>query len=75
MKTDDDGYETGEIEKITIANPGTGYENTYNGGAPSITSFYGAPNPLTVNNSVTLNWNVVNADEVSLQIEGYTAYL
>ena len=38
----------------------------------SITSFYGAPNPLTVNNSVTLNWNVVNADEVSLQIEGYT---
>ena len=72
MATDDDGYETGELSGITIANPGTGYESTYNGGAPSITSFYGAPNPLTVNNSVTLNWNVVNADEVSLQIEGYT---
>ena len=72
MKTDDNGYDTGEIEKITIANPGTGYENNYNGGAPAVTAFYGAPNPLTVNNSVTLNWNVVNADEVSLQLEGYT---
>ena len=72
MKVDENGYETGEIEKIKIENPGSDYDNTFTGGAPVITSFYGAPNPISVNSSVSLSWNVVNADEVSLGISGLT---
>ena len=42
------------------------------GGSPNITSFYGGPNPIVVNNSITLQWNVVNADIVTLL--GYDSY-
>jgi len=71
METDDDGFSTGVVSDIVIINPGYGYDDTYNGGAPVITSFTGAPNPLVVGNSVSLSWNVTNADTVSLGIAGY----
>lgn len=71
METDDDGYPTGSVSDIVINDPGYGYDDTYNGGAPVITSFTGAPNPLVVGNSVSLSWNVSNADTVSLGIAGY----
>ena len=72
MGTDDDGYPTGEVVDIVLNTPGYGYTDTYNGGAPVITSFKGAPNPVVVGNSVSLSWNVANADTVSLGIAGYT---
>ena len=72
MGTDNDGYLNGQVESITINNPGSGYEDTYTGGSPNITSFYGGPNPIVVNNSITLQWNVINADIVTLL--GYDSY-
>jgi len=72
MGTDEDGYPTGIVDEIVMNTPGYNYDSTYNGGAPVITSFYGAPNPLVVGNSVSLSWNVTNADTVSLGIAGYT---
>ena len=72
MGTDEDGYPTGVVDDIVLTNPGYNYDDTYNGGAPVITSFSGAPNPLVVGNSVALSWNVANADTVSLGIAGYT---
>ena len=72
LGTDDEGYSTGVVTEIVLNNPGSGYNDDYNGGAPVITSFKGAPNPLVVGNSVSLTWNVTNADTVSLGIEGYT---
>ena len=72
MGTDDDGNTTDSISYISLNNVGSDYNSTYNGGAPVIPTFYGAPNPLTVNNSVTLNWNVTNADKVSLV--GYSGF-
>ena len=72
MGTDEDGYPTGVVDDIVLTNPGYNYDDTYNGGAPVITLFNGAPNPLVVGNSVTLSWNVANADTVSLGIVGYT---
>ena len=70
--TDDEGFPNGVVTEIVLNNPGSGYNDDYNGGAPVITSFKGAPNPLVVGNSVSLTWNVTNADTVSLGIEGYT---
>jgi len=67
METDDDGYETGGISDIVIDNPGSGYEIGFNGGAPVIQTFFGSPNPLIVNGSITLNWDVVNADKVFIK--------
>ena len=72
MGTDEDGYPTGIVDEIVMNTPGYNYDSTYNGGAPVITLFYGAPNPLVVGNSVSLSWNVTNADTVSLGIAGYT---
>ena len=72
LEVDNDGYETGGVGGITITNPGTGYDDTFIGGNPSITSFIGAPNPIVVNNSITLTWNVINADTVELL--GYDEY-
>ena len=72
LGTDDDGYSNGVVEEIVLTNSGSGYDDTYTGGAAVITSFTGAPNPLVVGNSVSLSWNVANADTVSLGIEGYT---
>ena len=70
LGTDEDGFSNGVVEEIVLNNPGSGYSDDYNGGAPVITSFKGAPNPLVVGNSVSLTWNVTNADTVSLGIEG-----
>lgn len=70
--TDDEGFPNGVVTEIVLNNPGSGYNDDYNGGAPVITTFKGAPNPLVVGNSVSLSWNVTNADTVSLGIEGYT---
>ena len=70
--TDGEGFPNGVVTEIVLNNPGSGYNDDYNGGAPVITSFKGAPNPLVVGNSVSLSWNVTNADTVSLRIEGFT---
>jgi len=72
LGTDEDGFSNGVVEEIVLNNPGSGYSDDYNGGAPVITSFKGAPNPLVVGNTVNISWNVTNADTVSLGIEGYT---
>ena len=72
LGTDEDGFNNGVVEEIVLNNPGSGYGDDYNGGAPVITSFKGAPNPLVVGNTVNISWNVTNADTVSLGIEGYT---
>jgi len=72
LGTDEDGFNNGVVEEIVLNNPGSGYSDDYNGGAPVITSFKGAPNPLVVGNTVNISWNVTNADTVSLGIEGYT---
>ena len=72
LGTDEDGFNNGVVEEIVLNNPGSGYSDDYNGGAPVITTFKGAPNPLVVGNTVNISWNVTNADTVSLGIEGYT---
>lgn len=72
METDDDGYETGGIGGIVIDNPGSGYSDTYVGGSPTILSFIGTPNPVVVNKTINLNWDVVNADKIS--IKGMNTY-
>ena len=72
LGTDEDGFSNGVVEEIVLNNPGSGYSDDYNGGAPVITTFKGAPNPLVVGNTVNISWNVTNADTVSLGIEGYT---
>ena len=71
MQTDEDGFPTGVVDDVVLNNPGYDYDDNYNGGAPVITSFSGAPNPLVVGNNVALSWNVTNADTVSLGIAGY----
>ena len=43
------------------------YSDGYTGGAPVISSFVGAPNPIVVNQTVSLSWDVANADLVSLK--------
>lgn len=63
---------TGSITDVVVNNPGSGYDDGYNGGNPVISSFTGAPNPINVGNSVVLSWSVSNADSVSLGIPGYT---
>ena len=62
----------GEVIDVIITNPGTGYDDTYNGGAPIISSFTGSPNPMVLGNSVTLSWNVSNADWVGLSEPGFS---
>ena len=62
----------GEVIDVIITNPGTGYDDTYNGGAPVISSFNGSPNPMVLGGSVTLSWNVSNADWVGLSEPGLT---
>ncbi len=61
----------GEVIDVIITNPGTGYDDTYNGGAPIITSFLGSPNPMVLGGTVTLSWNVSNADWVGLSEPGF----
>ena len=72
LGTDDNGYSNGSLNNIKITNAGTGYTDTFNGGSSIITSFFGAPNPIVVNNSIKLTWNVVNADKI--QLVGYDDY-
>lgn len=62
----------GTVVEVPIGTPGTDNGTTYLGGAPSITSFLGSPNPVVVGNSVSLSWDVVNADSLSLNVTGYT---
>lgn len=66
----DDGTST--VEKIVLTNPGAGYSDTYNGGPPVINAFVGSPNPIILNQSIVLSWDVTNATNVSLNIPGYT---
>ena len=63
--------EDGIVTDIIITNPGYGYDNTNNGGPPVIHSFYASPNPVNIGQTVTLSWDVMNADSVSLNIPGY----
>ena len=67
MELDADGYQTGSISDIVIDNPGSDYNNSYNGGSPVIETFFGSPNPLQVNGTISLNWSVVNADKISIK--------
>lgn len=62
----------GDVTDVVIDTPGYGSSDTYNGGGPVITTFTGSPNPIVVGNTVTLEWNVSNADNVSLQ--DYSSY-
>ncbi len=64
--------EDGIVTEIVITQTGHGYNNTNHGGPPFIQSFYAAPNPVNVGQTVTLSWDVINADSVSLNIPGYT---
>jgi len=66
-----DNGDSDSVAEIVINDPGNGYENTYVGGSPVITSFLGSPNPLIVGNSISLSWDIVNADNISLNIPGY----
>jgi len=67
MELDADGYQTGSISDIVIDNSGSDYNNSYNGGSPVIETFFGSPNPLQVNGTISLNWSVVNADKISIK--------
>ena len=66
---DDDG----NVGDIVIVNPGEGYNDTYIGGAPVITMFVGAPNPVVVGRYVSLSWDVSNSDKVSLNVPGFNS--
>lgn len=63
--------EDGSVIDIVIVNPGDGYGGDYTGGAPVINSFVAAPNPVVVGQVVSMSWDVINADSVSLNVEGY----
>jgi len=63
--------EDGSVIDIVIVNPGDGYGGEYTGGAPVINSFVAAPNPVVVGQVVSMSWDVINADRVSLNVEGY----
>jgi len=63
--------EDGSVIDIVIVNPGDGYGGEYTGGAPVINSFVAAPNPVVVGQVVSMSWDVINADSVSLNVEGY----
>mgnify|MGYP001255625101 FL=1 len=67
MELDADGYQTGSISEIVIDNPGSDYDNSYNGGSPIIETFFGSPNPLQVDGTISLNWSVVNADKIYIK--------
>jgi len=56
--------------KINIATPGNGYSSTAIN-PPLIKSFAGSPNPIDINNTITLSWDVSDATNVS--ISGYPA--
>lgn len=56
--------------KISIATPGDGYSLTPVS-PPLIKSFTGSPDPIEINNKITLSWDVSDATNVS--ISGYPA--
>ena len=62
----------GQVKKVVLTKPGSGYSNTNTGGVPIINSFVGTPNPVQIGKSITLNWNVSNFTKLSLDIPGYT---
>lgn len=49
-----------------------GFTGTAGAGTPVINSFIGAPNPVQVGNSITLNWDVSNYTSLSLSTGGNT---
>lgn len=61
----------GTVVDIVIVNPGSGYSDDYLGGAPIITSFVAAPNPISVGEVATISWDVSNADYISIDVDGY----
>ena len=61
----------GEVIEIVITSPGMDYDNTAIGGAPIITSFVGAPNPVQIGKTVIFSWAVNNADTVSISHPGF----
>ena len=63
--------DNGSVVKLTFTNPGNDYNSSFNGGAPVINTFVGTPNPTFVGGTVKLNWEVTNADVVSLNVPGY----
>jgi hypothetical protein len=63
--------DTGEVTDVVIDNPGIGW-TTQSPNSPIITKFLGTPNPIQVENEITLSWEVSNATKVSLGIPGYT---
>lgn len=62
--------ETGEVTDVVIDNSGIGW-TTQSPNAPIISRFFGSPNPIQVQNEITLSWEVSNATRVSLGIPGY----
>ena len=71
---DDDGNGRKKVKNLVITNPGIGYTNNTisNIIPPVIKSFTGSPDPVQINQVLTLSWNVENADYVSLlKIKGY----
>lgn len=62
----------GEVIKVVLTDPGYGYSSQNSGGVPVINSFIGSPNPVQVGKTVTLTWDVLNFDTLSLGLSGYT---
>ena len=67
MEKDENGYETGRVGTIVIDNGGTGYNSNTNGGSPVIQTFFGTPNPVAVDQSINLSWEVLNADKIFIK--------
>jgi hypothetical protein len=62
------------ICNINVINPGNNYSSataTATSGSPVIQIFTGSPNPVDTNNTITLNWSIVNATSASLNVSGF----
>lgn len=60
-----------KVQKVVLTTSGSQYSSVNNGSVPVINSFVGAPNPVQVGKTITLTWNVLNFDNLSLGISGY----
>ena len=56
---------------INILSPGSNYSPLPLGNTPVINSFIASPDPVDINNDITLSWDVTNASNVYLK--GYTS--
>ena len=72
VMTPKDANGKSSVKKIVITSPGSDYSDTFTGGAPVINSFAGSPNPIELNNTISLSWDVTNSSNISLNIPGYT---